>query len=70
MHERHYGSSSFFTVYNYPHNTNILKIGHYRDSISPNEERSNFCEIHYFLSLQDLQDYLDIDIKIIRKKRM
>lgn len=27
MHERYYASSSLFTVCNYPHNANILKIG-------------------------------------------
>lgn len=74
MHERHYASSSFFTVRNYPHNTNTLKIGHCRDSISPNEiiATGDQTFARYIISPPDLQDYLkdlDMDIKVIRKKK-
>lgn len=73
MHERYYASSSLFTVCNYPHNANILKIGHCRDSISPNEiiATRDRTFARYIISSPDLQDYLenlDMDIKIIRKK--
>lgn len=74
MHERYYASSSLFTVCNYPHNANILKIGHCRDSISPNEiiATRDRTFARYIISSPDLQDYLenlDMDIKIIRKKK-
>lgn len=74
MHERYYASSSLFTVCNYPHNANILKIGHCRDSISPNEiiATRDRTFARYIISSPDLQDYLEnlnMDIKIIRKKK-
>lgn len=73
MHERYYASSSLFTVCNYPHNANILKIGHCRDSIFPNEiiATRDRTFARYIISSPDLQDHLenlDMDIKIIRKK--
>lgn len=75
IYERHYASSSFLIVCNYPHNTNISKIGHCRDSISPNEiiaTRDQTFARYIISSPDNLQDYLqdlDMDTKIIRKKK-